>query len=100
MKKIEYPLGRVYRLLEPAPVVLLTTQWKGCPRVMTMSWHMMMEFEPPLVGCIVSNRNYSFEILRRTRECMINIPTADIAKQVVACGTHRDAKWINSKNII
>jgi flavin reductase (DIM6/NTAB) family NADH-FMN oxidoreductase RutF len=31
---------------------------------MTMSWHTMLEFEPPLVGCVVSNRNFSFEALQ------------------------------------
>lgn len=86
MKKRPYPLGKVYGLLEPGPVVLLTTQLQGRPNVMTLSWHMMMEFEPPLVGCIVSNRNYTFEILRDTGECVINIPTANLAKKVVACG--------------
>jgi len=86
MKKRTYPLGKVYGLLEPGPVVLLTTQRNDRLNVMTMSWHMMLEFEPPLVACIVSNRNYSFELLRDTKECVINIPTAEIAKTVVACG--------------
>jgi flavin reductase (DIM6/NTAB) family NADH-FMN oxidoreductase RutF len=53
---------------------------------MAMSWHAMMEFEPPLVGCVVSNRNYTFDILRSTRECVLNIPTVELAKQVVGCG--------------
>lgn len=86
MKKRVYPLSKVYGLLEPGPVVLLTTAHKGKANVMTLSWHMMMEFEPPLVGCLVSARDFSFEALRRTRECVINIPTADLAAQVVACG--------------
>lgn len=86
MKKRSLPLARVYRLLEPGPVVLLTTARKGRPNVMTMSWHTMMEFEPPLVGCIVSNRNYSFDALRDTRQCVINIPGAELARKVVAVG--------------
>ena len=86
MNKKSYPLRRVYGLLEPGPVVLLTTEREGSTNVMTMSWHMMMEFEPPLVGCVVSNRNCTFEILRETKECVINIPTADLARKVVACG--------------
>jgi flavin reductase (DIM6/NTAB) family NADH-FMN oxidoreductase RutF len=53
---------------------------------MAMSWHMMMEFEPPLVGCIVSGRNFSFAALNATQECALNIPTVDLAKQVVGCG--------------
>ncbi len=51
MKKLR--LSDVYRLLEPGPVVLLTTAHKGLANVMTMSWHMMVEFEPPLVACVV-----------------------------------------------
>jgi len=80
------PLSRVYRLLEPGPVVLLTTTHMGRANVMTMSWHTMLEFEPPLVGCVVSNRNFSFEALKRMRECVINVPTAELAPQVVKCG--------------
>jgi len=73
-------------LLEPGPVVLVTTARAGRANVMTMSWHTMLEFEPPLVGCVISGRNFSFEALRKTRECVINIPTAGLARQVVACG--------------
>lgn len=86
MAKKSYPLAKVYRLLEPGPVVMVTTAQKGTPNVMTMSWLTMMEFEPPLVGCIMSDRNYSFEILKTTKECVINIPTVELAAKVVACG--------------
>jgi len=84
--KKTFPLSRVYRLLEPGPVVLVTTARKGRANVMTMSWHSMMEFEPPLVGCVISNRNYTFNILKATKECVINIPTVELAKKVVGCG--------------
>lgn len=53
---------------------------------MTMSWHTMMDFEPPIVGCVISNRNYTFDILEETRECVINIPTVELAERVVAVG--------------
>jgi len=52
-------LSKVYQVLEPGPVVLLTTAHKGRANIMTLSWHMMVEFEPPLVACVVSNRNHS-----------------------------------------
>lgn len=80
------PLANVYRLIEPGPVVLLATARKGRANVMAMSWHTMLEFEPPLIGCVVSNRNYSFETLRTTKECVIAIPTVELAKKVVGCG--------------
>ncbi len=86
LKKKNFPLSEVYRLLEPGPVVLLSTVRAGRPNVMPMSWHLMMEFTPPLVGCVVSNGNYSFASLKKSRECVINIPTVELAKTVVACG--------------
>jgi flavin reductase (DIM6/NTAB) family NADH-FMN oxidoreductase RutF len=73
-------------LLEPGPVVLVTTSHKAKANIMTMSWHTMMEFEPPLVGCVISGRNYSFDALRKTKECVLNIPTVELAKQVVGIG--------------
>jgi len=82
----ELALSKVYQLLEPGPVVLLATAQRGRANVMTMSWHMMMEFEPPLVGCVVSDANYSFAALRATRECVIAVPAASLASKVVAVG--------------
>ncbi|MDO9371832.1 MAG: flavin reductase family protein [Gammaproteobacteria bacterium] len=86
MTKKSFPLSKVYRLLEPGPVVMVTTARKGRANIMTMSWHTMMDFEPPLVGCVISNRNYTFDILKATRECVINIPTVGLAKKAVGCG--------------
>lgn len=79
-------LSRVYQLLEPGPVVLLTTARDGRANVMAMSWLTMLEFVPPLVGCVVSNRNASFATLKATRECVVNIPTDDLAEKVVGVG--------------
>jgi flavin reductase (DIM6/NTAB) family NADH-FMN oxidoreductase RutF len=86
MAKRSYPLSKVYGLLEPGPVVLVATARKGTRNIMTMSWHTMMEFEPPLIGCVISGRNASFDTLKSTKECTINIPTLELAKQVVGIG--------------
>ena len=53
---------------------------------MAMSWHMMVEFEPPLVACVVSSADHSFAALRTTRECVIAIPALKLASQVVQVG--------------
>ncbi len=85
MKK-SYPLSKVYGLLEPGPVVLVTTARKGRANVMTLSWLTMMDFEPPLIGMVLSDRNYSFAALKATKQCVINIPTVELARKVVAVG--------------
>lgn len=82
----ELALSKVYQLLEPGPVVLMTTAHRGRANVMTMSWHMMVEFTPPLVACVVSDADFSFAALRATKECVIAIPAAALAAKVVAIG--------------
>lgn len=79
-------LSKVYRLIEPGPVVLLTTARNRKTNVMTMSWHMMMEFEPPLIGCIVCSANHSYAALRATGECVIAVPARKLAPRVVRVG--------------
>lgn len=86
MKKSPLPLSQVYRLIGPGPVVLVSTMDEMHPNVLTMSWHMMVDFEPPTIACVISNRNHTFNILKKTKECVVNIPTVELARQVVACG--------------
>ena len=86
MSKKSFPLGKVYTLLEPGPMTLVTTQDKGKANIMTMSWHTMLEFEPPQIAVVVSDMNFSFKALKKTKQCVINIPEAKLAKQVVAVG--------------
>jgi flavin reductase (DIM6/NTAB) family NADH-FMN oxidoreductase RutF len=86
MAKSAFSLDKVYRLLEPGPVVMVTTLYQGHANIMTMSWHTMMEFTPPLIGCVISGRNESFDALVATRQCVINIPEASLARQVVGVG--------------
>ena len=51
---------------------------------MTMGWHMIMEFTPSLVGCVIADNNHSFDIIRKSRECVINLPTTALTDTVVA----------------
>jgi len=82
----ELSLEEVYRLIEPGPVVLLTTYHKGRRNVMTMSWHMMVDFTPPLIACIVSSGDFSFAGLKTTSECAIAIPAVHLAEKVTKIG--------------
>jgi flavin reductase (DIM6/NTAB) family NADH-FMN oxidoreductase RutF len=82
-RKVDFPVGEVRRYLEPGPIVLVTSSWKGRRNIMTMGWHLVMEFSPSLVGCVISSANHSFEMIRRSRECVINLPTTALTEQVV-----------------
>ena len=92
MARRSCPLSKVYGLLEPGPVVLVTTAHQDHRDIMTLSWHMMLEFAPPLVAVVMSDRNHSFALLKASRECVINIPTVELTPQVVGCGNTTGTK--------
>jgi len=84
--KRDFPVSQVRRFLEPGPIVLVSSAYRGRTNIMTMGWHMIMEFEPSLIGCYIWTENFSFDLIRRSRACVFNVPTVDIAETVVRIG--------------
>jgi flavin reductase (DIM6/NTAB) family NADH-FMN oxidoreductase RutF len=75
--KKDFPVSNVRMFLEPGPIVLVSSAWKGETNIMTMGWHMVMGEEPSLIGCYIWDANYSFNMIRKSKECVINIPTVE-----------------------
>jgi flavin reductase (DIM6/NTAB) family NADH-FMN oxidoreductase RutF len=84
--KKDYPLMHIRRHLETGPIVLVSSKWKDKINIMTMGWHTMLEFSPARLGCYIWDGNYSFEMIRNSKECVINIPTVDLVDKVVEIG--------------
>lgn len=82
----ELKLSKAFTLLEPGPVVLVTTHDGKKSNVMTISWTMVVDFTP-VFAITTGVWNHSFAALRKTRECVIAIPTVDMLDQVVGIGT-------------
>lgn len=85
-RKKDFPVHEVRRFLEPGPVVLLSSAYKGQVNVMTLGWHMVMEFSPSLVGCIIAPGNATHEMAKRSKGCVINLPASALIDKVVAIG--------------
>lgn len=51
-----------------------------------MGWHMVMDASGANIGCYIWDENHSFEMIRKSKECVFNIPTTDIAEKVVGIG--------------
>ncbi len=79
------PLSQAFQLIEPGPVVLVSTAHKNKANIMTMTWHMVIDFTPR-IACIIGPWDFSFSALCATGECVIAVPTADIANKVVDIG--------------
>lgn len=85
-RKRDFPVDEIRRFIEPGPIVLLSSAWKGERDIMTMGWHMVMEFNPSLIGCYIWTENHSFDLVRKSKECVFNVPTVDMAETVVKIG--------------
>jgi flavin reductase (DIM6/NTAB) family NADH-FMN oxidoreductase RutF len=90
--KKDYPLDQIRRHLETGPIVLVSSFWKGRTNIMTMGWHMMMQFTPALFGCYIWDGDHSFQMIRNSRECVINIPTIELVDEVVGIGNSTGSK--------
>jgi flavin reductase (DIM6/NTAB) family NADH-FMN oxidoreductase RutF len=86
LKKRDFPVSNVRRYLEPGPIVLVSSAWRGKTNIMTMGWHTVMEFTPSLVGCMISGGNHSHQMIRASGECVINLPTTKLTDAVVGIG--------------
>lgn len=84
MKKIQ--LGKAFTLIEPGPVVLITTRDGQKNNIMTISWTMVMDFTP-VFAITTGPWNHSYAALKKSRGCVIAIPGADLIDQVVGIGT-------------
>ncbi|QHS61130.1 flavin reductase family protein [Chitinophaga agri] len=85
-RKKDLPVADIRRYLEPGPTVLVSSRWKDTVNIMTMGWHTVMEFSPSMIGCMITAANYSFELIRKSGECVINIPTYDMIDTVIGIG--------------
>lgn len=79
-------LSRAFTLIEPGPVVLVTTHDGRRNNIMTISWTMVLDFTP-LFAITTGAWNHSWAALRKTRECVIAIPTVDLLDKAVGIGT-------------
>ena len=82
----ELEINKAFTLLEPGPVVLVTTNDGKKDNIMTISWTMVLDFTP-VFAMTTGEWNYSFTALRKTKECVIAIPTVDMLDTVVGIGT-------------
>ncbi|HWQ50977.1 MAG TPA: flavin reductase family protein [Terriglobales bacterium] len=79
------PIEKAFTLIEPGPVLLVTTHENGRDNIMTNTWHMVMDFTPR-IALTTGPWNYSFRALMRTRECVLAVPTVDLAEKAVGIG--------------
>lgn len=85
-QKKDFPVSNVRQFMETGPVVLVSSEWNGQKNIMTMGWHMVTSTSPSILVCYIWNKNLSYEMIKKSKECVINIPSVELAKETVMIG--------------
>lgn len=78
-------LNRAFTLIEPGPVVLVTTHDGRKDNIMTITWTMVLGFSAEF-AITTGPWNHSYAALRETKECVLSIPTVDMIDTAVGIG--------------
>ncbi|MGB9856785.1 MAG: flavin reductase family protein [Dictyoglomaceae bacterium] len=74
-------------LLHPLPAFLITSISKlGKPNVMTASWVIPMSITPPLVILSLRPERFTSQLIKETREFVVNMPPYELAEATLICG--------------
>lgn len=84
MKQLE--ISKIFTLIEPGPVTLITTADQGKPNIMALSWSIVLEYDGRL-AIMTGPWNYSYLALMKTEECVVHIPGVELIEKVIGVGT-------------
>lgn len=75
------------RLLNPGPLVLITSKYQGKSNIVTVAWTSPVSHEPPLVSISISTKRHSHILIGNSKEFTINLPSFDLLDKVILCGS-------------
>ena len=75
------------RLLNPGPVGIVTTSWRGMANAAPVAWMAPLSMNPPLVGCVIHPHRHTADMIRFSDGFAINIPGPGLAKQTAFLGS-------------
>ncbi len=86
-KKVKVPLERSLYLLHPYNSCLVTSKGKtGKLNIMTVAWLAPVSAEPPSLVMSIRPERLSHSLILESREFVVNVPSFDLAQQVLFCG--------------
>jgi len=70
-----------------APVMLVTSSYRGRHNALPIAYAMVLSIVPPLIGIAIHPSRHSYDVIRKTEEFAINIPTRELLHHVQYLGT-------------
>lgn len=78
--------------LAPVPVAMVSCQGEDKANIITIAWTGVLNSEPPLVYISIRPTRHSYNIIKNTKEFVLNIPDDKLVWQADFCGTKSGSK--------
>lgn len=85
--KVQISKQKASRLINPGGVILVSSCYKDKKNIITLAWHMPISKDPPLLGIAIAKSHFSYELIKKSEEFIINIPSLDLLKHAIFCGS-------------
>ena len=80
-------LNQASRLINCGMLIMVTAAFDDKATITPCAWHMPISKEPPLVGVALAKKHFSSELIQKSKEFIINIPSWQLLRQVMVCGS-------------
>jgi len=99
--KVDIPLDKANRLINSGHVVLLSSAFEKRDNIITLAWNMPLGHKPPLMAVSLTKKRFSYGLIKKSGEFVINVPSIDLLDKVVYCGTNsgRDVDKFKETNL-
>ena len=79
-------------LIAPVPPTMVTCSYEGKDNVFTVAWTGVLNTQPPKTYISVRPTRYSYELIKNSKEFVINLTTTDMVRAADWCGTYTGRK--------
>ncbi|MCX5716196.1 MAG: flavin reductase family protein [Candidatus Omnitrophica bacterium] len=86
--KIDIPLNKANRLINSGQVIMVSSAYEKRASIITLAWNMPLSHNPPLMAICLTKKRFTYELMKRSGEFVVNVPSTDLIDEMWYCGTH------------
>ena len=80
-------MEKLYRLLYPMKVVLITARHEDKDSIMPAAWCFPLSRDPAMFGVSLAKERFTYELIEKSNKFAINIPDSEMKEQIIKCGS-------------
>ena len=79
-------MEKLYRMLYPARVCLISSRNEEKDNIMAASWVFPLSADPAMFGVGVAPKRFSYQLIKESKAFAINLPVEGMEKAIEVCG--------------